>query len=194
MYITALKRFRIVSNLFDSQRVGTPIINEWTGVAVLCCHGKKYFLYSYIKSVMGKYHSKFLMLFNLAYLMKCKYTNIYNNFSLNVVTTRPFSLRNNLVCRRCTNWTNYCNIKVTWQNIAAWCVSCGESKSKFYNLRGKKWALNEIESIINSLMNSNLDLNPLKRRNIYPRSNFRRTRLFLRANDRVVTNEQFLSS
>ena len=34
MLITALKRFRIFPNLFDSQRVGTPIINEWTGVAV----------------------------------------------------------------------------------------------------------------------------------------------------------------
>ena len=28
VYITALKRFRIFSILFDSQRVGTPIINE----------------------------------------------------------------------------------------------------------------------------------------------------------------------
>ena len=28
VYITALKRFRIFSNLYDSQRVGTPIINE----------------------------------------------------------------------------------------------------------------------------------------------------------------------
>ena len=35
VYITALKRFRIFSILFDSQRVGTPIINEWTNVAVL---------------------------------------------------------------------------------------------------------------------------------------------------------------
>ena len=34
------KRFCIFSNLFDSQRVGTPIINEWTCVAMLCCHGK----------------------------------------------------------------------------------------------------------------------------------------------------------
>ena len=33
---TALKRFCNFSNLFDSQRVGTPIINERTGVAVLC--------------------------------------------------------------------------------------------------------------------------------------------------------------
>ena len=41
VYINALKRFCIFSNLFDSQRVGTPIINEWTGVAVLCYHGKK---------------------------------------------------------------------------------------------------------------------------------------------------------
>ena len=30
-------------NLFDSQRVGTPIINEWTGVAVLCCMEKSSF-------------------------------------------------------------------------------------------------------------------------------------------------------
>ena len=28
VYITALKRFRIFSILFDAQRVGTPIINE----------------------------------------------------------------------------------------------------------------------------------------------------------------------
>ena len=28
VYITALKRFRIFSKLFDSQRVGTPSINE----------------------------------------------------------------------------------------------------------------------------------------------------------------------
>ena len=28
VYINALKRFCIFSNLFDSQRVGTPIINE----------------------------------------------------------------------------------------------------------------------------------------------------------------------
>ena len=36
----SLKRFRIFSNLFNSQCVGTPIINERTGTAVLCCHGK----------------------------------------------------------------------------------------------------------------------------------------------------------
>ena len=40
VYITALKRFLIFSILFDFQGVGTPIINEWTGVVVLCCHGK----------------------------------------------------------------------------------------------------------------------------------------------------------
>ena len=27
-------------NSFNSQRVGTFIINEWTGVPVLCCHGR----------------------------------------------------------------------------------------------------------------------------------------------------------
>ena len=29
-----------ISNLFDFQRVGTPIINECTSVAVPCCHGR----------------------------------------------------------------------------------------------------------------------------------------------------------
>ena len=38
VYITAMIRFRIFSNLFDSQRVGTHIIKS---VAVLCCHEKK---------------------------------------------------------------------------------------------------------------------------------------------------------
>ena len=39
---SALKRFRIFSNLYDFQRVGIPItcINEWTGEAVPHCHGK----------------------------------------------------------------------------------------------------------------------------------------------------------
>ena len=41
VYITAVKRFRIISNLFDSRRVGIPMINELTGEAVRCCHGKK---------------------------------------------------------------------------------------------------------------------------------------------------------
>ena len=35
------EKILIFSNLYDSQRVGTPIINEWTGVDVLYCHGKK---------------------------------------------------------------------------------------------------------------------------------------------------------
>ena len=39
VYITALKKILMFSILFDSQGVGTPIINEWTGVVVQCCHG-----------------------------------------------------------------------------------------------------------------------------------------------------------
>ena len=35
-----MKRFRIFSSLFNSQRVGTPIENELTGLAELCSHGK----------------------------------------------------------------------------------------------------------------------------------------------------------
>ena len=37
-----------------------------------------------------------------------------NVVPISIVTTRPFSLRNNLVCRP-TNLVNYRNIKVTWQ-------------------------------------------------------------------------------
>ena len=40
LYSPLLKHFVSFSNLFDSQRVGTPITVEWTGVPVLCCHGK----------------------------------------------------------------------------------------------------------------------------------------------------------
>ena len=79
VYITAMKRFCIFSNLLNSQRVGTPIINEWTGLlAMLCCHGKKEVLIFLRQkwlglAVMGKYHSELLMLFDLTFLMKCKY-------------------------------------------------------------------------------------------------------------------------
>ena len=54
-------------------------------------------------------------------------------------------------------------------------VCCGKSKSKFHRLRGKKCTFNEIKSIIKFLVNSNLDLNPLKRRNVFSRSNFWQT-------------------
>ena len=37
---SAPKRLCIFSNFFDSQHVGAHIFNEWTGVAMLCCHGK----------------------------------------------------------------------------------------------------------------------------------------------------------
>ena len=57
------------------------------------------------------------------------------------VTTRPFSQRNNLVCKWCTNWANYPNIKVTWQNMAVLCVCCGDSKIKYYSIRSKKYTL-----------------------------------------------------
>ena len=67
------------SNLFRSKRVGTPILNEWTGVAVLCCHGKSS---SYIPTSKfiwpcSTYHKKppkkLPMLFYLEFQMKCKY-------------------------------------------------------------------------------------------------------------------------
>ena len=60
------------------------------------------------------------------------------------------------------------------KNIAALCVCCGKLKGIFHSLRSKKCALYDIyiKSIIKSLMNSNLDLKPLKRRNICTQSNF----------------------
>ena len=77
VYITVLKRFRIFSNLFNSQRVGTPIIIEWTGIAVQCSTEKIVLIFLHQRwlglAVMGKYHSELLMLLNLAFLMKCKY-------------------------------------------------------------------------------------------------------------------------
>ena len=45
----ALKRFRIFSNLFNYQRVSTYIINEGTGTAVLCCHGKVVLIFLHLK-------------------------------------------------------------------------------------------------------------------------------------------------
>ena len=33
-------------------------------------------------------------------------SHVYVRIGCAFVTTRPFSLRNNLVCRRCTNWAN----------------------------------------------------------------------------------------
>ena len=64
-------------NLFDSQRVRTPIIDNRAGAAVLCCHGKSS---SYIpttkvnRSCSYEYISlKLLMIFKLAFEMKYKY-------------------------------------------------------------------------------------------------------------------------
>ena len=67
----ALTRFPIFSYICNSQRIGIPILNEWTDAAVLCCHGKSR---SYIpkSKVIGSYIKKRLMLFNLAFEIKCK--------------------------------------------------------------------------------------------------------------------------
>ena len=57
---STLKRFSIFFfTSFNSQCVDTPIINEWTGIAVLSCPGKysSYIPTSIVlgKAVMGKY-------------------------------------------------------------------------------------------------------------------------------------------
>ena len=77
-YISTLKIVCIFSNLFDSEHVGSPIINQLTGVA----NWKKVVLiFLHLKwiglAVIGKNHSKRLLLFNVAFLMKCKYWYIF---------------------------------------------------------------------------------------------------------------------
>ena len=62
---------------FDSQRVGTSVINEWNGAAVLSCNGKSssYIIFLHLKqlglAVMGTYPLKLLMLFNLDFDQNC---------------------------------------------------------------------------------------------------------------------------
>ena len=82
VYITALKRFRIFSNSLDSERVGTIhyrwvnwcscAMSPWKNVVLIFLHQKWFGL-----AVMGKYHSKLLMMFNLAFWMKCRYIKIH---------------------------------------------------------------------------------------------------------------------
>ena len=88
--------------------------------------------------------------------------------SCSIVTTRPFSERNNLVNKRCRNRADYFSIirchviKLVTdsdEKMAALCVCCGESKSKFYSFTSKKCALYN-----QAIHNRN-----------YTRSNFRRT-------------------
>ena len=61
----------IFSKLFDSQHVGTPSINEWTVLPwkKLFLHVYSYIFGDWVFSFMGKP----LMLFDLAFQMKCKY-------------------------------------------------------------------------------------------------------------------------
>ena len=75
-YITALKRFCIFSNLLIRRYTHYKWVNwcscamlPWKKVVLIFLHQKWLGL-----AVMGKYHSKHLMLLNLAFLMKCKYT------------------------------------------------------------------------------------------------------------------------
>ena len=113
VYITALKRFRIFSKIFDSQRVGIPIINErnWCSCAML--PWKKVVLGL---AVMGKYHSKLLMLFNLAFLMKCKYKSIP---FLDVIIAIRFNLE-------------HCKLKIIWCSVCACVCVCGKLKKMYY--------------------------------------------------------------
>ena len=66
----------------------SAFINEWTGVAVLCCHEKDEKVVLIFLFLIDKFLSyislKILMLFNLAFQMKCKHGLLLLS-SLNVV-------------------------------------------------------------------------------------------------------------
>ena len=80
----ALMIFQLFSHFFTSPRAGTTnIINEWTVVAVLCCHGKRS---SYIPTslVIWSFQLwvhiiKIFLYFDLAFQMKCTYYEISIN-------------------------------------------------------------------------------------------------------------------
>ena len=79
-------------HLFDSQRVGTSILTEWTDVALLCCHGKSssYFpTFQVIRSCSYGYISlKIPMLFYLAFQTECKYWT--NNIKIKLIFDAGF--------------------------------------------------------------------------------------------------------
>ena len=79
------------------------------------------------------------------------------------------------------------NIKVIWQNCGG-TVCLLSRKIKFvYSLRSKKCVLYEIESI----MNSNLDLNPLQKKNNCTRNNFQHSYCSVYE---VISQRKWLSS
>ena len=67
---------------------------------------------------------------------------------ISFVTTRGSSLRNNLVCRRCRNWANFHNVKVTWQKFAGIvCLLWRFESKKFKELDMRFiWVHNQIVS------------------------------------------------
>ena len=93
---------------------------------------------------------------------------MYGDIVPSFVTTQSFSLRNNPYADSVR--IGLITILVKQSKImAALCICCGESKSRFYNLWTKKCVLFETESIIKSLMNSNLEINSLKKKEIFLR-------------------------
>ena len=97
---SALERFCIFSNLFKFQRVGTPIINEWNGVAMLCCKGKDSF---HLKSCRYGY----ICLFVLDFTSHSKIFHSYGGITIAVEGLQiltyaqhlwPFSSEVSLTC------------------------------------------------------------------------------------------------
>ena len=94
---------------------------------------------------------------------------MYSDIVPSFVTTQSFSLRNNSYADSVRIGLITILVKPHNKIMAALCICCGESKSRFYNLWTKKCVLFEIESIIKSLMNSNLEINSLKKKEIFLR-------------------------
>ena len=110
------------------------------------------------------------------------------------VTTRPFSPRNNPVCRRFRDRANYRNIKVTWQKNGGIVCLLWRIKRWIFSLRSKKMRFiwNRVNNQI--LGEIRLDLNPLKRRNICTRNNFLKKNFYWSVYDRGYFSEIWRSS
>ena len=69
-----------LQSLFNCQSVGTPIINEWTGIAVLCRHGKSRSYIPTSKVIKSCNYGQISLRISHAFwssiLIKCKYTCI----------------------------------------------------------------------------------------------------------------------
>ena len=88
VYITALERFLFKFIWFSTHRYTHYKWVNWCSCAMLLWK-KVVIIFLHQKwlglAFMDKYHSKLLMLFNLAFLMKCKNTKCLNNLYIPII-------------------------------------------------------------------------------------------------------------